>query len=102
MCAPFQSRSRKKGGLEYLEYNAARVNAEVKRLQREVRRFQVNVEIRRAERKRQALASWGKALAERGAARPSPGVATPPLQAAGRSESEIRSREGKGPSRRPG
>lgn len=36
MCAPSQSRSRKEGGLESLEYNTVRVYAEVKCLQREV------------------------------------------------------------------
>lgn len=57
-------KSRQEGGqAEYLEYNTARANVEVKCFQREVRRFQVNVEIHmRREEARGGWRSGGKAL----------------------------------------
>lgn len=42
---PLRKPRREGGRAEYLEYNTARVNVEVKCFQREVRRFQIDVEI---------------------------------------------------------
>lgn len=99
---PLRKPQQEGGRAEYLEYNTARVNVEVKCFQREVRRFQVNVEIHM--RRKEALGSsrsGGKPWAELSAQLRRVQVWPRPPSAAGGSESdewEICSREGKGAS----